>query len=105
MGVTLSVGPVTLQEPLQVWLPTDRERIVGPPPPYLLAPLVGDPMTRIEQLQRGAELMQVGFQLFHSSTTAMGGAGVIQDGGDHGHNGDQWRSSRVVVRGECRVGE
>ena len=66
--------------PLQVWSPTDGERITGPPPPYLLVPQVGDLMSRIEQLQMGAELMRAGFHLFHSSTTAMGSVGVIQDG-------------------------
>ena len=66
--------------PSQTWSPTDGEGIIGPPPPYLLAPQVGDLTSRIEQLRMGAELMRAGLHLFHSSTIAMGSAGVIQDG-------------------------
>src|SRR5882757_9538991 len=66
--------------PLQVWSPTDGEGIRGPPPPYVLAPQVGDLTLRIEQLRMGAELMRAGFHLFCSSTIAMGSAEVIRDG-------------------------
>jgi len=49
--------------------------------------------------------MRAGLHLFHSSTIAMGSAGVNPGWGDHGHDGDQWRPAESSSEGERRTSE
>ena len=63
-----------------MWSPQEDEGIQGPPPPYLPVPFLGSPLARIERLRLGVEMIRLGFQLFHSSTTVTGSVEPIPDG-------------------------
>jgi len=56
----------------------------------------GDSSVPLEQIRIGVEMIRTGFQLFHTSMTAMASAALVLDGEANSHDGEQWHPNRVV---------